>query len=347
MPMALRDPFDHTHRPISYVVLDCRSERSFHFARLPTAIHIGCDVGYDPELMLSMLERFEGARGSHICVFGTGRGVAEEANLLKIIALRFTQGGFPFVSIAEEGFKGLIPLIKAGQIEVVKSQASPAAQQQQQQRQQQQQPQSQQQSSKPAVAELVTQAGATATEAAAKWGKSLFAKLSSWSLTAPTTGAGAAKASDGVAAPAAGASPSASGGAGGGAASGAGASGGSGGDQKSHQHPQSQQHSAPAFHAGGHAGEDDDDDDELLSELVTTVAAASSPPPHAPAPAAAAPEAAAESPPAARAGSDAAAASTVAAPAAVAAVATSASLSPASNSKPPEHSPHPFDDLFD
>ena len=122
---------DGITRPSSLhqVVLDCRAEKSYHFARLPTALHIGNEIGFDPVLLRGMLSRFEKARGSHFCILGTGRGILEEVNLLKIIALQFVQAGFPYIAVAEGGFRALIPAIRAGALEVVRS--TPSSPQQQ------------------------------------------------------------------------------------------------------------------------------------------------------------------------------------------------------------------------
>eukprot|EP00667_Euglena_gracilis_P006223 EG_transcript_6278 len=105
---------------LTYIVLDCRALRSFQYARLPTAVHIGPDVGYDPEKFLHMRERFDSARGSHFCVMGTGKALPEELNLLTIIAMQFVQGGFEHVAFAEGGFKACIPDIKAERVEYVR-----------------------------------------------------------------------------------------------------------------------------------------------------------------------------------------------------------------------------------
>ena len=106
---------------LHFVILDCRSESSFNFARLPTAIHVGGEIGFDNSLLRGMVERFNSARGSHLCILGTGRSLTEEVNLLKIIGLHLVQSGFPFVSVADGGFKAVIPYIKKGQIEYVRS----------------------------------------------------------------------------------------------------------------------------------------------------------------------------------------------------------------------------------
>ena len=86
---AFRSPPPTSPPPIKYIVLDCRSEKSFHYARLPTAVHIGTKVGYDADLMKAITERFVSAKGSHFCILGTGRSLSDENNLLNVLALQF------------------------------------------------------------------------------------------------------------------------------------------------------------------------------------------------------------------------------------------------------------------
>ena len=111
---------DRDQQPIKFMVLDCRAQKSFNFASLPTAVHVGPDVGYEPDKMKAVLDRFEGARGSHFCLLGTGRGIGAEQNLLNVIALRFISKEFNHIGITMEGFKGIIPFLKADTIEYVK-----------------------------------------------------------------------------------------------------------------------------------------------------------------------------------------------------------------------------------
>eukprot|EP01063_Lacrimia_lanifica_P008889 TRINITY_DN1595_c4_g1_i1.p1 TRINITY_DN1595_c4_g1~~TRINITY_DN1595_c4_g1_i1.p1 ORF type:complete len:858 (+),score=323.79 TRINITY_DN1595_c4_g1_i1:73-2574(+) len=111
---------------LKYMILDCRAAKSFNFARLPTAVHVGPNVGYDPERMHETLERFEGCRGSHFCLLGTGKAIATEEQLLNMLAMKFVSAGFAHVGIAAQGFKGAIEQIKTGKIEYVRENA-PAA----------------------------------------------------------------------------------------------------------------------------------------------------------------------------------------------------------------------------
>lgn len=103
-----------------YIVIDCRSKKSFRFARLPTAVHIGEHVGYDKQKMQAILDRFDAARGSHFTIFGTGRGLADEENLLKVIAMRFIAQNFEHISVTLGGFKETIKYISKDEIEFVR-----------------------------------------------------------------------------------------------------------------------------------------------------------------------------------------------------------------------------------
>ena len=105
---------------VKYLVIDCRSVKSFQYARLPTAIHVGTRVGYDNDKMKAILSKFEDAKGSHFVIFGTGRKLPEEENLLRVIAMKFVTGGFPHISIAVDGFKGCIKYMTSNLIEYVK-----------------------------------------------------------------------------------------------------------------------------------------------------------------------------------------------------------------------------------
>lgn len=114
----------HAHH-IPYVILDCRSADSFQFARLPTALHVGDTIGFDQQLLAKLKSKFENAKGSHLCILGTGRALVDEINLLKLVLLHLVQAGFPYVSIAVGGFKAMIPFIKEGKVEYVRGQRTP------------------------------------------------------------------------------------------------------------------------------------------------------------------------------------------------------------------------------
>lgn len=111
---------------IRYIIIDCRSLKSYEYSRLPTAIHIGSNVGYDSSKMNALIGRFLPAKGSHFAIFGTGRGLPEEENLLKIIAIKFLSSGFPHMSTTLGGFKKILPFITEGKVEVVSDHQSVA-----------------------------------------------------------------------------------------------------------------------------------------------------------------------------------------------------------------------------
>ncbi|KAL9658809.1 hypothetical protein ABK040_005963 [Willaertia magna] len=117
---------------IKYIIIDCRSNKSFQYARLPTAVHIGTKVGYDNKKMKDILSRFEDAKGSHFIVFGTGRKLNDEENLLKLIAMKFVANHFPHISLATDGFKGCIKFISSNQIEFVRDESQSKQSQQNQ-----------------------------------------------------------------------------------------------------------------------------------------------------------------------------------------------------------------------
>jgi len=114
------------NRAFRYIIIDCRSMKSFRFARLPTAVHIGDHVGYDKQKMQAILSRFESAKGSHFTIFGTGRGLGEEENLLKVIAMRFIAQNFEHISVTLGGFKETIKYISKDEIEYVRDEVRTA-----------------------------------------------------------------------------------------------------------------------------------------------------------------------------------------------------------------------------
>lgn len=115
---------------LKYIVIDCRSIESYRFARLPTAIHIGANIRYDEKRMNEIIKQYESAKGSHFTIFGTGRKIQEELNLLKLIAFKFIQHGFPHISITTDGFKGCIKYISSNQIEYVQDEKKEEEQEQ-------------------------------------------------------------------------------------------------------------------------------------------------------------------------------------------------------------------------
>ncbi|KEG09322.1 hypothetical protein DQ04_05421050 [Trypanosoma grayi] len=106
---------------LSYIVVDCRARDSFLYAHLPTALHIGDDIGFDSEKFDKVVEMLRDVCGAHLCIFGTGRRIVEELNLLKMLALHFVQCGFPYVSIG--GFRTIVPLIEAQSVTIRHSRA--------------------------------------------------------------------------------------------------------------------------------------------------------------------------------------------------------------------------------
>ncbi|CAG9580854.1 conserved hypothetical protein [Leishmania major strain Friedlin] len=111
-----------------YVIADCRSRESFEYARLPTAVHVGDVLSYHHEDLAEALRRLESCRGHPLALFGTGRPIVEEVNLLKVLALYLVnRQAFPFVCIVPGGFKTTIPLIRNHIIDAIMSPAAAAA----------------------------------------------------------------------------------------------------------------------------------------------------------------------------------------------------------------------------
>ncbi|RNF06729.1 hypothetical protein TraAM80_03752 [Trypanosoma rangeli] len=106
---------------LSYIVLDCRSRTSFDFARLASAIHVGDDIGFDNAMFDRLAATLHDVKGAHLCIFGTGRPITGEFNLLKMFSLHLVQCGFPYVSIG--GFRTLVPLIEARAITITRTSA--------------------------------------------------------------------------------------------------------------------------------------------------------------------------------------------------------------------------------
>ncbi|CAD2218276.1 hypothetical protein AGDE_09811 [Angomonas deanei] len=98
---------------LDYVVIDSRARVSYEHANLPGSIFVGDVAGYDQERLEQLVSRVEEkAKGSHVCVLGTGRAIDEEKNLLKLIAMQLVRKHLPYVGLLYVGFKGLIPMIK-------------------------------------------------------------------------------------------------------------------------------------------------------------------------------------------------------------------------------------------
>ncbi|AYU82229.1 Rab-GTPase-TBC domain containing protein, putative [Leishmania donovani] len=111
-----------------YIIVDCRSQESFEYVRLPTAVHVGDVLSYRHEDLAEALRRLESCRGHPLALFGTGRPIVEETNLLKVFALYLVnRQAFPFVCIVPGGFKTTIPLIRNRIIDAIMSPAAAAA----------------------------------------------------------------------------------------------------------------------------------------------------------------------------------------------------------------------------
>ncbi|CBZ30042.1 conserved hypothetical protein [Leishmania mexicana MHOM/GT/2001/U1103] len=111
-----------------YIIVDCRSRESFEYVRLPTAVHVGDVLSYHHEDLAEALRRLESCRGHPLALFGTGRPIVEEINLLKVFALYLVnRQAFPFVCIVPGGFKTTIPLIRNRIIDAIMSPAATAA----------------------------------------------------------------------------------------------------------------------------------------------------------------------------------------------------------------------------
>ncbi|KAG5469519.1 hypothetical protein LSCM1_02742 [Leishmania martiniquensis] len=111
-----------------YIIVDCRSQESFEYVRLPTAILVGDVLGYEQEGLAEAMRRLESCRGHPLALFATGRPIVEEVNLLKVFALYLVnREAFPFVCIVPGGFKTTIPLLRNHVIDVIMSPAATAA----------------------------------------------------------------------------------------------------------------------------------------------------------------------------------------------------------------------------
>jgi hypothetical protein len=111
-----------------YIIVDCRSQASYDYVRLPTAILVGDILSYQQEELEVVMSRLESCRGRPMALFGTGRPIVEEVNLLKVLALfLINKKSFPFVCIVPGGFKTTIPLLRNRVIDAVMSPAAAAS----------------------------------------------------------------------------------------------------------------------------------------------------------------------------------------------------------------------------
>lgn len=114
-------PAPTTHR-LPLRILDCRSLKSFEYARLPDSIFVGDLVSLDDRHLTQLISRATARRGEHLVLFGAGRAARvparsptsgeEEAKTLMLLSLRLVQNArLPFVSLCVEGLEGLRRLI--------------------------------------------------------------------------------------------------------------------------------------------------------------------------------------------------------------------------------------------
>eukprot|EP00796_Vickermania_ingenoplastis_P011625 gene11625-8013_t len=159
-------PFTATAPRIAFRVLDCRSHKSFEYARLPNAVHVGDVVALDDRSVQKLITRAVAYRGEHLVLFGAGRsarrttpsppppvagrsnagrvsaGPEEETSLLMMFAMRLVQHGrLPFVGLCVEGMEGMRRLIYHRKVPLQRGPApapagDPSSLQQQQQQQQ-------------------------------------------------------------------------------------------------------------------------------------------------------------------------------------------------------------------
>ena len=92
---------------------------SFDYAQLPTALCVGDIIGYDETKLNDVMERIASCKGMHLTIFGTGRPITEEHNLMKVLAFHCVAKHFPFVSISFGGFKSVIPLSRTHAIRLI------------------------------------------------------------------------------------------------------------------------------------------------------------------------------------------------------------------------------------
>nr|CAJ2476937.1 unnamed protein product [Leishmania braziliensis] len=125
---AATEEGDYKFPSREYVIADCRSQESFEYVRLSTAILVGDVLSYHHERLAEAMRRLESCRGHPLALYGTGRPIVEEVNLLKMFALYLVnQKAFPFVCIVPGGFKTTIPLLRNHIIDAIMSPAAATA----------------------------------------------------------------------------------------------------------------------------------------------------------------------------------------------------------------------------
>lgn len=80
---------------------------------------MGDIIGYDETKLNNVMERIAPCKGMHLTIFGTGRPITEEHNLMKVLAFHCVAKHFPFVSISLGGFKSVIPLSRTHAIRLL------------------------------------------------------------------------------------------------------------------------------------------------------------------------------------------------------------------------------------
>lgn len=80
---------------------------------------MGDIIGYDETKLNDVMERIASCKGMHLTIFGTGRPITEEHNLMKVLAFHCVEKHFPFISISLGGFKSVIPLSRTHAIRLI------------------------------------------------------------------------------------------------------------------------------------------------------------------------------------------------------------------------------------
>lgn len=118
LTMFRRNP-PKPYKGIKYIIIDCRSPKSYNFIRLPTAIHIGRKAGFEKKKIQLLIDKFDSAKGAHLTLLGTGKTIAAEDHLIQLICVQFLSRGFKHISYMKEGFQSCIKYISSGEVEFV------------------------------------------------------------------------------------------------------------------------------------------------------------------------------------------------------------------------------------